>query len=67
MPFVVKEDEALDPIGIGFLSADGIMFGPDGITDTSTSSVQARSSSFLSRRFASPSNLRFPLGWHKMG
>jgi len=44
MLFVVKEDEALDPIDAGF-------FGADGVSDTSTSSVQARSSSFFSRRF----------------
>jgi len=62
MPFVVKKDEALDPIDVGFLSADGIMFGPDGVSDTSTSSVQARSGSFFSRRFVMiPPNLRFPL------
>ena len=34
MPFVVKEDEALDPIDVGFFGANGIMFGSDGVSDT---------------------------------
>ncbi len=46
-----QQDEALDPIDVGFFGADGMMFGSDGASDTSTSSVQARSSSFFSRRF----------------
>jgi hypothetical protein len=29
-----QQDEALDPIDVGFFSADGMMFGSDGVSDT---------------------------------
>jgi hypothetical protein len=29
----MKEDEAFDPIGIGFFGADGVMLGAEGLAD----------------------------------
>ena len=33
MAFVVEEDVAFDPVNIGLLGADGVVFAPDGLTD----------------------------------
>jgi hypothetical protein len=38
---VVKENVTFDPVDVGLLGADGIVFEADGVTDTSTSSAQA--------------------------
>jgi len=44
---VVEQDEASDPIHVSVFGADGVVFEAQGVADTSTSSVQAWSSSFL--------------------
>ena len=48
--FVVEEDKTLYPVNVGLLRANRIVLEADGVTNTSTSSVQAWSSSFLGRR-----------------
>ena len=49
-----QQDEALDPIDVGFFSADGMMFGSDGTSDTVKQ--------FLFAALChDPPNLRFPL------
>lgn len=55
MPFLVVQNVAFDPVYVGLFGANGVMFNLDGLTDTSTSSVQAWSSSFLGRWF-----IRYP-------
>ena len=34
MSFVVEEDEAFDPVDVGFLGADGVVFEADGLTNS---------------------------------
>jgi hypothetical protein len=48
MPFLVEQDVTFDPV---YIDANRVVFDSDGITDTSTISVQAWSSSFLGRWF----------------
>jgi len=42
MADIVKEDVAFDPADVGLLSANGIVFEADGVTDTSTTLRQAQ-------------------------